>query len=95
MYLSAKKYYNFTGIKLKTPQLIFRNKRAIESAWNQFFPEYAYTATFMDESINDFYRAGKPVIAYYIKFLQALLFSFLALAYMVLFRLWPYSVRKK
>jgi putative ABC transport system permease protein len=46
--------YNFTGIKLNTPQLNVVTKK-IEAAWNRFFPEYVYAPTFMDERINDFY----------------------------------------
>jgi putative ABC transport system permease protein len=30
--------------------------RKIEAAWNQFFPEYVYTPTFMDDRINEFYK---------------------------------------
>jgi ABC-type antimicrobial peptide transport system permease subunit len=30
--------------------------KEIEAAWNQFFPEYVYTPTFMDDRINDFYK---------------------------------------
>jgi putative ABC transport system permease protein len=46
--------YNYTGIKLNTPDLDATTKK-IEQAWNQFFPEYVYTPTFMDERINKFY----------------------------------------
>ena len=47
--------YNFTGIKLNTPQLNVVTKK-IEATWNRFFPEYVYTPTFMDDRINDFYK---------------------------------------
>jgi ABC-type antimicrobial peptide transport system permease subunit len=30
--------------------------KKIEAAWNQFFPEYVYTPTFMDDRINEFYK---------------------------------------
>ncbi len=46
--------YNYTGIKLNTPHLDVTTKK-IEQAWNEFFPEYVYTPTFMDERINEFY----------------------------------------
>jgi len=49
-----KRYY-FTGIKLNTVDLSEVTKE-IETAWNQFFPEYVYTPTFMDDRINDFYK---------------------------------------
>jgi len=49
-----KRYY-YTGIKLNTLHLNEVTKR-IEAAWNQFFPEYVYTPTFMDDRINEFYK---------------------------------------
>ncbi len=47
--------YNYTGIKLNTPQLTVVTKK-IETVWNKFFPEYVYAPTFMDDRINDFYK---------------------------------------
>jgi len=49
-----KRYY-YTGIKLNTSQLSQVMKK-IETTWNQFFPEYVYAPTFMDDRINDFYE---------------------------------------
>ena len=49
------KRYNFTGIKLNTPQLNVVSKK-VEAAWNRFFPEYVYTPTFMEDRINNFYK---------------------------------------
>ena len=49
-----KRYY-YTGIKLNTLHLSEVTKK-IEAAWNQFFPEYVYTPTFMDDRINEFYK---------------------------------------
>jgi len=49
-----KRYY-YTGIKLNTLHLNEVTKK-IEAAWNQFFPEYVYTPTFMDDRINEFYK---------------------------------------
>jgi putative ABC transport system permease protein len=49
-----KRYY-YTGIKLHTnniPQV----QAAVEKTWNDFFPEYVYAPSFMDERINNFYR---------------------------------------
>lgn len=48
-----KRYY-YTGIKLNNSNLS-RAQEEIEKAWNEFFPEYVYTPTFMDQRINDFY----------------------------------------
>jgi putative ABC transport system permease protein len=47
--------YYYTGIKLNTSQ-ITQVQAAVEKAWNEFFPEYVYSPSFMDERINDFYR---------------------------------------
>ena len=49
-----KRYY-YTGIKLNALHLN-EVTRKIEAAWNQFFPEYVYTPTFMDDRINEFYK---------------------------------------
>ena len=49
-----KRYY-YTGIKLNTLHFNEVTKK-IEAAWNQFFPEYVYTPTFMDDRINEFYK---------------------------------------
>src|SRR5678810_1373856 len=45
----------YTGIKLNALHLN-EVTRKIEAAWNQFFPEYVYTPTFMDDRINEFYK---------------------------------------
>ncbi|MDB5229865.1 MAG: ABC-type transport system, involved in lipoprotein release, permease component [Chitinophagaceae bacterium] len=50
----AKRYY-FTGVKLTTSNLK-QTQAEIEKVWNQFFPEYVYAPTFMDERINKFYE---------------------------------------
>jgi predicted permease len=49
------KRYGYTGIKLNTSQPGQVMKK-IETTWNQFFPEYVYAPTFMDDRINDFYE---------------------------------------
>jgi putative ABC transport system permease protein len=49
------KYYGTTGIRLKpgnTAQVL----ASVQRTWDQFFPEYAYTSTFMDEDIAKFYE---------------------------------------
>jgi ABC-type antimicrobial peptide transport system permease subunit len=33
-----------------------QTQAAIQSAWNHFFPEYAYSATFLDDNIAKFYK---------------------------------------
>ncbi len=48
------KSYHYTGIKLNTGN-IAKAQAEMKKAWNEFFPEYVYTPTFMDQRINDFY----------------------------------------
>ncbi len=49
------KYYGLTAIKLRTSNLI-QTQKNIQDLWNGFFPEYAYTSSFMDENIAKFYQ---------------------------------------
>ena len=55
MLFSRKDRYTVTGIKLRSSN-IPRTKAIVESTWNQYFPEYAYTSSFMDENIERFYQ---------------------------------------
>lgn len=48
-------YYGISSIKLRSSN-IPKTQEAIQSVWNQYFPEYAYAATFMEDSINRFYE---------------------------------------
>jgi predicted permease len=50
-----KDNYGVTSIKLNSSN-IPKTKSAIESAWNQYFPEYAFTTSFMEENIKQFYQ---------------------------------------
>lgn len=48
-------FYGLTAIKIRSsniPQL----QAKIQNEWNSFFPEYAYTSSFMDENIAKFYQ---------------------------------------
>jgi len=56
--------YYYTGIKLSTPQMNVATKK-IEQVWNEFFPEYVYTPTFMDERINKFYTQENQLALLY------------------------------
>ncbi|WP_290793465.1 ABC transporter permease [Flavihumibacter sp. UBA7668] len=51
----ASTYMSQTNIKLKTsnPGKVLGK---IEQLWNTHYPEYAFSASFLDESINDFYQ---------------------------------------
>lgn len=53
--MENKKYYSTIGIKLNSNNLLRSNKE-IEVLWNKYFPEYVYNASFLDESINAFYK---------------------------------------
>lgn len=48
-------YYSLSSVKLRSSN-IPKTQEAIQSVWNQYFPEYAYSATFMEDSINRFYE---------------------------------------
>jgi predicted permease len=51
----TKKFYGITAIKLHSSN-IPKTKAKIESMWNEYFPEYAYTTSFMNENIAKFYQ---------------------------------------
>ena len=55
MLFQRKDRYTVTGIKLRSAN-IPKTKSAIEATWNQYFPEYAYTSSYMDENIARFYE---------------------------------------
>jgi predicted permease len=46
--------YAETAIKIRSAN-INATKAAIDKVWNEFYPEYAYTSTFLDEDIAHFY----------------------------------------
>ena len=50
-----KDYYGLTSVKIRSSNIL-KTQAGIQSVWNQFFPEYAYTSTFMDENIAKFYE---------------------------------------
>ena len=49
------KYYQTAGIKLSGKNLLASNKE-IQIIWDKYFPEYVYNASFLDESINRYYK---------------------------------------
>ncbi|MEO6328381.1 MAG: ABC transporter permease [Ginsengibacter sp.] len=56
--------YSLTSVKVRSsniPQIQAR----IQSAWNQFFPEYAYSGKFIDENIAKFYEQEKHLSLLY------------------------------
>ncbi|MEO6550019.1 MAG: ABC transporter permease [Ferruginibacter sp.] len=55
MIAQSNKYYSNTSIKLRSAD-IPKTQATIQSSWNQFFPEYAYTSSFMEDDIAHFYQ---------------------------------------
>ena len=55
LFAERKEYYGVTSIKLNSSN-IPKTKADIESLWNQYFPEYAFTTSFMEENIRQFYE---------------------------------------
>ena len=64
MIFEDKNRYIVAGIKLRSSN-ITRTKAEVESAWNKSFPEYAYTTSFMDENIADFYKQEEQLSLLY------------------------------
>jgi putative ABC transport system permease protein len=79
------KFYSLTAIKLRSSN-IPQTQAAIQTVWNRFFPEYAYTSTFMEENINNFYQQENQLsLLYKIFAVLALLISSLGLYGLVSF----------
>jgi putative ABC transport system permease protein len=61
---TLKNYYSLTAIKLRTHQLP-KTTEAIQKTWAQFYPEYAYTSSFYDEDIAEFYKQEEQLSLLY------------------------------
>lgn len=48
-------YYGITAIKIRSSDLM-QTQATVQNIWNEFFPAYAYTSSFMDESVARFYE---------------------------------------
>ncbi|MEO7961337.1 MAG: FtsX-like permease family protein, partial [Ginsengibacter sp.] len=59
-----RKNYQVTAVKLNSAN-IQKTKASVEGAWNQYFPEYAFTSNFMDENIAEFYRQDQQLSLLY------------------------------
>ena len=59
-----RKFYTVTAVKLRSSN-ISNTRAGIESAWNQSFPEYAYTANYMDENLARFYEQDEQLALLY------------------------------
>jgi putative ABC transport system permease protein len=72
MIAERKDYYSFISLKLRSSN-IPQTQTAIQTAWNEFFPDYAYSSKFMDDSINEFYKQEQQLSLLY------KIFAFLAI----------------
>jgi ABC-type antimicrobial peptide transport system permease subunit len=50
-----KDFYSLASVKIRSSNMS-QTQAAIQSAWSRFFPEYAYSATFLDDNIAKFYK---------------------------------------
>ena len=64
MIAQFRKYYSVAGIKLKAADLS-KTQANVEATWNKTFPEYAYTTTYMDESLAEFYKQDEQLALLY------------------------------
>ena len=56
--------YSVTGIKIAASG-ISETQAKIETAWNEYFPEYAYTSSYVDKDIADFYKQEEQLTLLY------------------------------
>lgn len=77
--------YYVTAVKLNSAN-ISNTRQAVESAWNEVFPEYAFTSNYFEDSINDFYKQDNQLaLLYKIFAIIAILISCLGLYGLVTF----------
>ncbi len=93
-----KQFYGLSSIKLRSSNMP-ATQATIQSVWNDFFPEYAYAGTFMEESINRFYEQENQLsLLYKIFACLAILISSLGLyglvSYMAVQKTKEVGVRK-
>jgi len=62
--MENRKFYSVTAVKLKTTN-IAKAQADVETAWNQTFPEYAYTTSYMDKNIEAFYEQEEQLSLLY------------------------------
>ena len=55
-----KQFYGLTAIKINSSNL-HKTQDNIQSAWNRFIPEYAFSGSFLDENIAKFYEQEKQL----------------------------------
>jgi ABC-type antimicrobial peptide transport system permease subunit len=59
-----KEYYSVTAVKLKSSN-IRKTQEVVEGKWNETFPEYAYTTSYMDEKLAEFYEQESQLALLY------------------------------
>lgn len=64
MIAPSKKRFSVISVKLHSGNLA-NSKLAIQKAWDKFFPEYAFDGTFVDESIQEFYKQDEQLTLLY------------------------------
>ncbi|MHA4842667.1 ABC transporter permease [Flavitalea antarctica] len=64
MISSLSNFYTVTAIKLHSADML-KAKTAVLGKWDEFFPEYANTNLFMDESIDNFYQQENQLSGLY------------------------------
>ncbi len=55
MLAQFSQFYSNTAIKVRSTN-INNTQAAVQKAWNEFYPEYAYTSKFMQDDIDRFYQ---------------------------------------
>lgn len=56
--------YSVTGVKFKTSNPA-QMQETVQKVWNDINPEYAFTSSFLDENINNFYRQEQQLSLLY------------------------------
>lgn len=64
MLMERKDRYSVTGVKIRSED-IPKTRTAIEATWNDFFPQYAFTGSYMDETITKFYQQEEQLSLLY------------------------------
>ncbi len=60
----SREFYQVTSVKLRSAN-IQKAKADVETAWNQSYPEYAFTSAYMDENIAGFYKQDEQLSLLY------------------------------
>jgi putative ABC transport system permease protein len=76
---SFKEVYNLMAVKMEPGQLLPAMK-AIEREWNNTFPDYVYSSSFMDDQISSFYETERVMSVLFKVFAGVVIFiSFIGL----------------